>query len=162
MDESFWTVVSGLLALVTLLGILWRVSGARKTLHRLRVFLLDWLGEPARPGVKARPGFPERMASVEVATKMTSATLENLTRQAAHYQASLEKVSAQLDGLDRRVQGTESDMEKLKRYVEHRLAALYPESIELQNKMMRAVLTELGLDMELPAPPAAPTPDDPL
>ncbi|MEU9888021.1 hypothetical protein [Sphaerisporangium sp. NPDC051011] len=33
--------------------------------RRISNFLDDWNGEPARPGVEERPGFPARIAAVE-------------------------------------------------------------------------------------------------
>lgn len=36
-----------------------------RTWKRITDFLDDWNGEPPRPGVDARPGFPDRIASLE-------------------------------------------------------------------------------------------------
>ncbi|MEU1883442.1 hypothetical protein ABZ470_39565 [Streptosporangium sp. NPDC020072] len=46
---------------------------ARKT-RRLTHFLDDWQGEPARPGVEARPGIPERLQKIESELRRNSGT----------------------------------------------------------------------------------------
>lgn len=58
----------------------WRSMGLGSLLRGTRLFLLDWFGEPARPGVEARPSFPERMADVE----RRVATVDERTGQLNH------------------------------------------------------------------------------
>lgn len=53
------------LAFLAAVAAAWRSMGLGSLLRGTRLFLLDWFGEPARPGVDARPSFPERMAEVE-------------------------------------------------------------------------------------------------
>lgn len=36
-----------------------------RTLRKVNDFLDDWRGEPARPGVKARPGVMQRIEAIE-------------------------------------------------------------------------------------------------
>lgn len=55
-------------AVATALGVLWRFLHLSEILRGVRLFLLDWLGQPARPGAEAVPSFPERMAQVEQRT----------------------------------------------------------------------------------------------
>lgn len=65
-----WLAGAG--ALTVFLGAVaaaWRTLSLGPLLKGTRLFLLDWFGEPARPGVDARPSFPERMATVESRTK---------------------------------------------------------------------------------------------
>lgn len=60
-------VVAGIIAtglgLLTVMGKV--VRWMFRTLKRIQRFLDDWQGEPARPGVEARPGFPKRIATLE-------------------------------------------------------------------------------------------------
>lgn len=60
-----YEVVLAAAAFLTACGVLVRALHLDETLKGTRNFLVDWQGEPARPGVEARPSFPERMASVE-------------------------------------------------------------------------------------------------
>jgi hypothetical protein len=54
-------VVGGsLLALLTAIAV-----KARKSVKAVGLFLRDWQGEPARPGVDARPGVLERLDTLE-------------------------------------------------------------------------------------------------
>lgn len=55
-------------AVATAVGVLWRFLHLTEILRGTRLFLLDWLGQPARPGAEAVPSFPERMAQVEKRT----------------------------------------------------------------------------------------------
>lgn len=52
----------------TALGVLWRFLHLGELITGTRLFLLDWLGQPERPGAPAVPGFPARMAKVEART----------------------------------------------------------------------------------------------
>lgn len=79
-DLSTWLAsvgvwVGGIAALTT--GITVIIVGARKTLKMLRRvghFLDDWVGEPARPGVEARPGVMERLHAIEHEVKYNHGT----------------------------------------------------------------------------------------
>lgn len=52
-------------AFITAGGVLWRVSHLAELIRGTRLFLLDWNGEPARPGAQARPSVLERIERVE-------------------------------------------------------------------------------------------------
>lgn len=55
-------------AAATAVGVLWRFLHLGEVLRGTRLFLVDWFGQPERPGAAAVPGFPERMATVESRT----------------------------------------------------------------------------------------------
>jgi len=71
-----------------------------RTWKRITDFLDDWNGEPARPGVEARPGFPERIARLE-------RTVSNgLSHNVADIKARVERIEkAQAAYLDERQGG---------------------------------------------------------
>jgi len=56
-------IVAGGLGLLGMVGraVRWML----RTWKRVTDFLDDWFGEEARPGVEARPGFPERITRLE-------------------------------------------------------------------------------------------------
>lgn len=57
-----------LAAIITALGVLWRVALSGRRIARLvNQFFDDWNGQPARPGHARRLGIPERLESVEAA-----------------------------------------------------------------------------------------------
>lgn len=56
-------IIAGGFGLLVMIGR--AVGWVLRTWKRLTDFLDDWNGEPARPGVEARPGFPERIARLE-------------------------------------------------------------------------------------------------
>lgn len=45
--------------------------------RRVQDFLDDWNGELARPGVEARPGFPERIAALELEVTKVKTIVSN-------------------------------------------------------------------------------------
>lgn len=71
MPWDLWTFVFGMVgALVVLTPAMVLLTRRIRSLSlfsdpRLRSFLDDWFGEPARPGFEARPGVPERLEVVE-------------------------------------------------------------------------------------------------
>lgn len=67
MPDAFQALLAAA-AVVTALGVLWRWLHMGELLRGTRLFLLDWFGQPERPGAEAVPGFPERMSSVEKRT----------------------------------------------------------------------------------------------
>ena len=65
MSAAWLTALSALAAAIG--GVLWwLLRQAWHLLSRTMRFLDDWAGEPARPGVEARPGVMERLRAVEV------------------------------------------------------------------------------------------------
>ena len=64
------------------LGALWKLARwGRPIIRRLEQFLDDFYGSPARPGVAARPGLMERLATVE---QQTSTIAYNVTPNHGH------------------------------------------------------------------------------
>lgn len=90
-------------AVVGALGVLLRALRLPELTRHLRLFLLDWLGEPERPGLPARPSFPERMGDVEAAARESSSRLLTLQDTTAALFAQVERSSDQLRRLDERV-----------------------------------------------------------
>ncbi|RJL21121.1 hypothetical protein [Bailinhaonella thermotolerans] len=74
--------VAGGLALLVLLGRM--VVWAWRFLRRVGHFLDDWQGEQPRPGVPARPGIPERLASVEARMAGVEARMAALEVELSH------------------------------------------------------------------------------
>lgn len=77
-------VIAGIIAtglgLLALLGKV--VRWMLRTWKRIADFLDDWNGEPARPGVEARLGFPERIASLErTVSNGLSANVKDIQRR---------------------------------------------------------------------------------
>ena len=52
----------------------------KPTMTRLEHFIDDWNGQPARPGFKAIPSFPERMETVETATARNAQDIAKIIR----------------------------------------------------------------------------------
>ena len=69
MTGELAQAVVTLAAVVAALGVLWRALRLGQLLTGTRLFLDDWNGEAARPGVERRASFPERMAAVEERTR---------------------------------------------------------------------------------------------
>lgn len=90
-------VVAGGLGLLGVIGkaIRWML----KTIKRVQNFLDDWNGEPARPGVEARPGFPDRLAALEVEVATIRRIVSNgLSSNVADIQARVTRVEERLNG----------------------------------------------------------------
>jgi hypothetical protein len=171
--ETVWAIVAGLVSLGVLLGGLSRFLHIGQTAKHLRLFLLDWLGEPERPGVEARPSFPERMAKVErrtetlqhdFATETTSRLMligETVDRAAVitdENHNALSRVDFRLNGIDQRINDhrrrNDEQIESLRLEVERRVTLLGPN--QAQSAMMHAALSELGMDIDLNRPPDPP------
>lgn len=166
------------------LGVLWRGSKPlRDTARMVRLFLLDWLGEPARPGVDARPSFPQRMAEVEHRTHLTerrtadlahtfrgevNSHLALLARSLGRLEDHVNNNGAGIDRLDARIHTVEERITDHRRRNDEQIAALRAEvdrrlsGIQgdlLRAETYRAALHELGLDIDPPrriAPPQSP------
>jgi hypothetical protein len=168
--DTVWSIVAGLVSLGVLLGGLSRFLHIGQTAKHLRLFLLDWLGEPERPGVEARPSFPERMAKVEktlqhdFATETTSRlmligeTVDRAAIMTTENSYALSRVDFRLNGLDQRISDhrrrNEEQIESLRAEVERRVSLLGPE--RAQSLMMHSALSELGIDIDLTRPAGAP------
>lgn len=61
---AVWAAIGAAGGVLSTAGLAWTfvVKPLRATLTEFRTFAEDWKGEPARPGVAARPGVMERMA----------------------------------------------------------------------------------------------------
>lgn len=55
VETVMWTA-----AVLTSLGVIWKVTGP--AFREIRDFLRSWNGQPAAPGIEARPGLPETVA----------------------------------------------------------------------------------------------------
>ncbi|MGW2074300.1 hypothetical protein ACWCPK_38690 [Streptomyces sp. NPDC001953] len=64
--DTLLTVGGLLTALVGVAAAVWRVVRAGlRFFHRAELFMDDWYGEPARPGVPGRPGVMERVSGID-------------------------------------------------------------------------------------------------
>lgn len=90
-------IVAGGLAL---LGITGKVGAWMfRTVKRVQDFLDDWNGEEARAGVERRPGFPERIAALEVETAKVKALVSNgLSSNVADIQERVARMEETLNG----------------------------------------------------------------
>lgn len=85
-------------AVVTAVGAIWRGLHLGELLHGTREFLDDWQGEPARPGVLARPSIPQRLADVEtqlcalVSQELRAEVIELKERVKRHREANAAQV----------------------------------------------------------------------
>lgn len=135
------------------LGVLWRsLKPFRELLRRVRLFLIDWLGTPARPGVAAVPSFPERMGEVESATVAVAQALADLAGSVSQLHTAQEHAAEAFVQLDNRVTDhrnrNEKQAELLQAALQERL-----DRLQLQNDAYRASLVELGIDVDLPPTP---------
>lgn len=82
-------------------------------LSRLKDFIDDLMGEPARPGVQARPGVMERLAAQEIETKRNRnelATVKALA-ESAEYHSRPNGGGSAYDHLMAEVRGLRQDFE---------------------------------------------------
>ena len=64
-------------AVLVAIGVLVKpVLWVRRTSLGVERFLSDWNGEPARPGHRAKPGFPQRVADLETKVAEVAAELQ--------------------------------------------------------------------------------------
>jgi hypothetical protein len=172
-------LIAAAAALVTALGVLWRwahvgeLLGGVFTLAKLaqlqRSFLVDWNGEPARPGVEARPSFPERMTSVEDKAELVDRRTAELNHELrgelvsrlvllhdgqerlhdhnSEHAAALARLDARVTDHRRR---NELQVEQLRVEVDRRLRTISGDLLRAET--YRAALVELGLDIDPPPP----------
>lgn len=94
-------VIAGIIAGgLGLVGVIGRAGKwMLRTIRRVQNFLDDWNGEPARPGVEARPGFPDRLAALEVEVAAVRKLVSNgLSSNVADIQARVTRVEERLNG----------------------------------------------------------------
>ena len=94
-------VIAGVIAGgLGLLGVIGKASRwMLRTIRRVQNFLDDWNGEPARPGVEARPGFPARLAALEDEVASVRKIVSNgLSTNVADIQARVTRVEERLNG----------------------------------------------------------------
>ena len=157
--------------MLTVLGLVDRRLGIGDRRKRFRLFLLDWSGEPARPGRDALPSFPERMAKLELRTAQlqhdfateTTGRLVLLAEDLVQIKEAASLNGDALARMDFRLNGVERRITDHQKRNQRQIAALRDELFarihalgvtEAEAAAMRAVLTELGMDMEMPKPPA--------
>lgn len=87
-NSLVWSVAGA--AVLSLLAVLVRIT--LKISRAVSIFLEDWMGEPARPGVQARPGVMER---IEVS------------------EDRLDEVDERLNGVEARLGGVERHVGRL-------------------------------------------------
>lgn len=88
------TIVASALVLIVR-GLKW----VMRIYRRISKFLDDWNGEPARPGVEARPGFPDRIAALEAEVAGVKATVTNgLSHNVADIQKRMTRFEQRLNG----------------------------------------------------------------
>jgi len=81
-------IVAGGLALLGMVGRV--VRWAFRAWKKIDNFLDDWFGEPERPGVAARPGFPERIARLErIVTNGLSDQVADIRKRVTRIEQSL-------------------------------------------------------------------------
>lgn len=83
----------------------------------LRDFLADWKGEPARPGVEARPGVPERMKTIEDEQRRQSGDLSAVRTQmeaVTSLHADIEKMRHQIAEFQHAVEASAEDRKSLR------------------------------------------------
>ncbi len=131
---------------VALAGLKW----VKPALKQIGDFLGDWQGQPARPGVDARPGVMEQLGTLktDVNTLKTDVDLARvLARDAAesaadaahhskpdHGDSSYDKLMKKIDGINAAITASEADRK-----------ALHKHSDE-QSEILRAVVDHLGLN----------------
>jgi hypothetical protein len=75
-------IVGTLLAFGTMIGALWLMTRPlRNTAKGFDQFLEDWHGVPARPGFRAIPGIPERLAILEERSLRDRQLLESIDHE---------------------------------------------------------------------------------
>jgi hypothetical protein len=79
--------IGGVITAITVIGIFFSKSfkGFKRIIH----FIDDFMGEDARPGVPARPGFSERMGHMEI---------------------SLERMCQKMDSMQKRIESIEEEL----------------------------------------------------
>lgn len=164
--------VVGAAALTAALSALWRFFHLGEMRKGIADFLADWGGAPARPGVKAVPSFPERMAVVEERTfqldrnggQSLADAVHDTRRDIGTVSEAVEDIRAKaeanadaLAAIDRRVIGLDERVSDHRRRNDKQIELLR-EEIRLRlddaerNKALVAVLAELGHDMDIPKP----------
>jgi hypothetical protein len=116
-----WSVVEAagaVTAVLAALGALWRfvVVPSRRLLRMVGEFLRDWRGEPARPGHRAAPGVPERLAAIEQELRTNSgSTLRDVVLANSGRIADLaDAMSEHLTKADRMTDRIEEDLERVR------------------------------------------------
>jgi hypothetical protein len=164
-------------AFLLAVGAIWKSLGLGSLLKGTRDFLVDWNGEPERPGRDRIPSVPERIKAVEDRTadmnhgmrgEMSSRlillgeALDKLSTLGESNATSLARLEGRVDGLDRRVtdhrRRNEEQTEAFRLYMEKRLSELGDD--RLRAEAYRAALHELGVDAE-PPPRDTPHPHQP-
>ncbi|HEY2086384.1 MAG TPA: hypothetical protein VGH54_10230 [Mycobacterium sp.] len=160
MSDTFWFAVAGLAAGVTAFvpPILWAVRKGWKAFKRLVLFLDDYEGTPARPGVDARPGVMERLKSIEANQKTLSddrVDVKNALGAAESESArTREEVKAALVAQEKRTAAILADLDVRLGGVEEQVAVVHH---EVQPNGGSSIKDQINrLDPEFPPEEASP------
>lgn len=98
-QAAFWVI-----GVVVLGGLVWRVRKKTKPwLAKIRTFLIDWEGEPARPeaGVAERPGMMRRVSNLETGLAKVQQEVTPNHGSSAHdkLRRTINKVDSKVDAL---------------------------------------------------------------
>jgi hypothetical protein len=175
LQPVLWTA-----GVLTAVGVIYRFFHVGEIVRGILNFLRDYHGEPARPGVEARPGLPERLARIESQTGEIKGRDLQLLTELKRLARSADDNGEKIDRLDERVITLDERVTDHRRRNEEQAAVLRAElerrATELEARLqernsnldarldrisddllraeaMRAALTELGLDITPPTPP---------
>lgn len=168
-----WDIVVVVASVCTAAAVIAKFLHLPELLKGGRLFLHDWLGEPARDGVEARLSFPARMAKVEARTEalhhnlsvelngrmdLVAHSLDGIQGRADENKTSLDRLEERLNDVDERINKRITDHRRRNEETVAALEAAIKEQADgrLIIETARAVLTELGHDLEFPHRPLLP------
>lgn len=86
-------------------GVVWTRKNVAPFFHKVRLFLEDWNGEEARPGVPRRPGMNERLTNVEKELKPNGGKsvydkVEYTAKQQVSHQVAISEIKDDISRLN--------------------------------------------------------------